>query len=192
MKKMNAVQKATISVVTAILAVISVCAMPSVTYAQSKLTDGEKCMKGVYRVGLNVAITPEVTSLTGITNNDVKLRIGNKLKAAGLVILSDSAVKQEKGKSAIYFGVGKMDFIAQEGEPNYFTLVGVLSFAQDVIPVRQKDLTINRGVWISNPLTANLSNTSSVETRERFVFMLADTAVQDFLKSYRKANPKGR
>ena len=170
-----------------------ICLMLLPVTAQAQLTDGEKCMVGVYRVSVRVVVTDEAKSLTGLDVNAVRQRVENKLKQAGLMILSEREGKREVGKPHIDVLIDHLPVIAHEGgEIDAEVITEELHFAQEVIPVRRKNVTVYRSVWISPPRATVIQSATPHNRISRVVINAVGNLVDTFLAAHRKANPKRR
>jgi hypothetical protein len=171
------------------LPIIGIPAFATSESPRTLLTDGEKAMKGVRRVGLVVDLDDQAGSAIGLNAKTIKERIGSQLKRAGLVVISDQEVKREPGRPTLRFVVADIVVFTQQGSARTVASEE-LQFTQDVGLIRQNGLMINRPVWRSLLHLVYFDGSSNVDVRSRLMLSGVDKAAQAFLTAYRKANPK--
>jgi hypothetical protein len=158
--------------------------------AKAQMTDGEKSMIGIRRVGVVVDISPNVPSLTGVTEDVVEALVTKQLGRAGLSPVSESESKKELGKPVIYVGIYAIETIKTVGlvDRSVQLLIIRLTLAQEVIPVRRKTLIVSRTTWLTES-TVQFWDKTDYDFRKSLIIAGVDNVLVKFTSAYQKANP---
>lgn len=150
--------------------------------AVADLTDGQKSMKGIRRVGLAIVMDPAVSAYSDITERDIRALMRQSLSGAGLTVLSAAQVKREKGQPQV-----SVEVVA--GLNDHRFAFSRIVFSQEVT-LSRSGLKMIRPTFVSTPgISFTDGNISKSHMRDLMLENLSGE-MDDFLKLYRGANPR--
>jgi hypothetical protein len=152
-------------------------------------TDSDRSLIGLRRIGLKVQISNRVLSVSGLTIDDVQRKATEKLRGAGLVILSKSELRKEPGYPILLLDI--TDIVMSPPAPNAPDIVYTTTvfFYQDVVPTRLKVASLSAPTWSTVPIISLMKLRSRSYIAED-VSENALGSIDVFLKSYGNINRK--